>query len=74
MPLRAAFRAPDHVGELDVAEEETPGPGDEPMKAPAPAGVAPAGKAPAAGAPGAPGNGKGGFYVDSQGAVNHRTF
>jgi hypothetical protein len=62
------------VGELDVAGEEAPGPGDEAMKGVGPAGAAPAGKAPAAGAPGAPGNGKGGFYVDSQGAVNHRTF
>lgn len=57
-----------------MAGEEAPGPGDEAMKGVGPAGAAPAGKAPAAGAPGAPGNGKGGFYVDSQSAVNHRTF
>ena len=57
----AAFRAPDHVGELSVAEEEKEGNGNAVTKQP------PLGEAPAPASPPSPGNA---IHVNGKGAVN----
>ena len=60
----AAFRAPDHVGELAVAEEDKEHNGNAATKQP------PLGKAPAAPAPASPPSPGNAIYVNGKGAVN----